>query len=124
MRIPATTDAEVTFVTLGSAAENIEAAVDHLRTTRGAKVGSVHVNVIRPFPQAAIVNALKGKKSVIILERTDEPLAGDNPLAREIRAALTKSYIHPGFPPGQGLARHRATRGAAQFLRVLRYGFS
>ena len=91
-------DADVTFVSLGSAAENIEAAVDHLRETRGAKVGSVHVNVIRPFPQAAIVNALKGKQSVIIIERTDEPLAGDNPLAREVRAALTKAYIHPGFP--------------------------
>ncbi len=96
-------DAEVTFVTLGSAAENIEAAVDHLRATRGAKVGSVHVNVLRPFPQKAIVNALKGKKSVIILERTDEPLAGDNPLAREVRAALTKAYIHPGFPHRPGL---------------------
>ncbi|MBT5903254.1 MAG: oxidoreductase [Opitutaceae bacterium] len=96
-------DADVTFVSLGSAAENIEAAVDHLRETRGAKVGSVHVNVIRPFPQTAIVNALKGKKSVIIIERTDEPLAGDNPLAREVRAALTKAYIHPGFPHRKGL---------------------
>ncbi|EDY80633.1 Pyruvate flavodoxin/ferredoxin oxidoreductase, thiamine diP-binding domain protein [Verrucomicrobiia bacterium DG1235] len=96
-------DAEVTFVTLGSAAENIEAAVDYLRETRGVKVGSVHVNVLRPFPQAAIVNALKGKKATIILERTDEPLAGDNPLAREVRAALTKSYIHPGFAHRDGL---------------------
>jgi pyruvate-ferredoxin/flavodoxin oxidoreductase len=96
-------DAEVTFVSLGSAAENIEAAIDHLRETRGAKVGSVHINVLRPFPQTDVVNALKGKKSVIILERTDEPLAGDNPLAREVRAALTKAYIHPGFPHRQGL---------------------
>ncbi len=96
-------DAEVTFISLGSAAENIEAAVDHLRETRGVKVGSIHVNVIRPFPQAAIVEALRGKKSCIILERTDEPFAGDNPLAREVRAALTKSYIHPGFPHRDGL---------------------
>ena len=50
-----------------------------------AKVGSIHVNVIRPFPEAAIINALRGKKNVIILERTDEGLAGDNPLARDIR---------------------------------------
>jgi len=53
-----------------SAAENIEAAVDYLRGTRSASVGSIHVNVIRPFPEAAIVAALKGKKNVIILERT------------------------------------------------------
>jgi len=57
-----TEDAETVFVSLGSAAENIEAAVDYLRETRGASVGSIHVNVIRPFPEAAIVAALKGKR--------------------------------------------------------------
>ncbi len=86
-----TEDADTVFVSLGSAAENIEAAVDYLRQTRGAKVGSIHVNVIRPFPEAAIVAALKGKKNVIILERTDEPLAGDNPLGRDIRTAFSKA---------------------------------
>ena len=59
--------------------------------TRNASVGSIHVNVIRPFPEAAIVNALKGKKNVIILERTDEALAGDNPLGRDIRTAFSKA---------------------------------
>jgi pyruvate-ferredoxin/flavodoxin oxidoreductase len=86
-----TDDAETVFVSLGSAAENIEAAVDYLRETRGASVGSIHVNVIRPFPEAAIVAALKGKKNVIILERTDEPMAGDNPLGRDIRTAFSKA---------------------------------
>ena len=47
--------------------------------------------MIRPFPEAAIVEALKGKKNVIILERTDEALAGDNPLGRDIRTALSKA---------------------------------
>jgi pyruvate-ferredoxin/flavodoxin oxidoreductase len=89
-----TDDADTVFVSLGSAAENIEAAVDYLRQTRGVKVGSIHINVIRPFPEAAIVAALKGKKNVIILERTDEPLAGDNPLGRDIRTALTKAVQH------------------------------
>ena len=84
-------DAETVFVSLGSAAENIEAAVDYLRETRGASVGSIHVNVIRPFPEAAIVKALKGKKNVIILERTDEGMSGDNPLGRDIRTALNKA---------------------------------
>jgi len=86
-----TDDAETVFVSLGSAAENIEAAVDYLRQTRNASVGSIHVNVIRPFPEAAIVAALKGKKNVIILERTDEALSGDNPLGRDIRTALSKA---------------------------------
>jgi len=90
-----TGDADTVFVSLGSAAENIEATVDYLRQTRGAipgsGVGSIHVNVIRPFPEAAIVNALKGKKNVIILERTDEALSGDNPLGRDIRTAFSKA---------------------------------
>ncbi len=86
-----TEDADTVFISLGSAAENIEAAVDHLRKTRNAKVGSIHVNVLRPFPDAAIVEAIRGKKSVIVLERTDEPLSGDNPLGRDIRTALSKA---------------------------------
>ncbi len=86
-----TNDADTVFVSLGSAAENIEAAVDYLRQTRNSSVGSVHVNVIRPFPEAALVAALKGKKNVIILERTDEALSGDNPLGRDIRTAFSKA---------------------------------
>jgi len=86
-----TEDAETVFVSLGSAAENIEAAVDYLRQTRGSSVGSIHVNVIRPFPEAALVKALKGKKNVIIVERTDEALAGDNPLGRDVRTAFSKA---------------------------------
>ena len=78
-------------MSLGCAAENIEAACDYLREQRNARVGSIHVNVIRPFPEAAVINALRGKKNVIILERTDEGLAGDNPLARDIRVALGKA---------------------------------
>src|SRR5436190_23293944 len=86
-----TEDAETVFVSLGCAADNIEAACDYIRDQRNAKVGSIHVNVIRPFPEAAIINALRGKKRVIILERTDEGMAGDNPLARDIRTALGKA---------------------------------
>jgi len=86
-----TGDAETVFVSLGSAAENIEAAVDYLRERRNAKVGSIHVNVFRPFPEAAVVRALTGKKHVIVLERTDEPMAGDNPMGRDIRTALHKA---------------------------------
>jgi pyruvate-ferredoxin/flavodoxin oxidoreductase len=96
--------AETVFVSLGSAAENIEAAVDYLRQTRGASVGSIHVNVIRPFPEAAIVAALKGKKNVIILERTDEAMAGDNPLGRDIRTAFSKAVQSVAGLPAISLA--------------------
>lgn len=86
-----TDDADTVFISLGCAAENIEEACDWLREQRNAKVGSIHINVIRPFPEAAVINALRGKKNVIIIERTDEGMAGDNPLARDIRSALGKA---------------------------------
>ncbi|MFC1553613.1 2-oxoacid:acceptor oxidoreductase family protein [candidate division KSB1 bacterium] len=85
-----TEDAKTVFVSLGSAAENIEAGIDYLRD-KGESAGSIHLNVIRPFPEAAVIEALKGKENVIILERTDDPLAGDNPMARDIRTAFTKA---------------------------------
>ena len=85
-----TEDADTVFVSLGCAAENVEAACDYLREQRNAKVGSIHINVIRPFPEAAVINALRGKKNVIVIERTDEALAGDNPLGRDLRTALSK----------------------------------
>ena len=98
-----TDDADTVFVSLGSAAENIEAAVDYLRETRNASVGSIHINVIRPFPEAAVVAALRGKKNVIILERTDEALSPDNPLGRDIRTALSKAIKTEGRPAAEGL---------------------
>ena len=89
-----TDDAETVFFSLGSAAENIDAAVDHLRATRNAKVGSIHLNIVRPFPEAAIAKALAGRKNVIVLERTDEALSADNPMTREIRGVLGRAVEH------------------------------
>lgn len=97
-----TADADTVFVSLGCAADNVEAACDYLREQRNAKVGSIHVNVIRPFPEAAIIEALRGKQNVIILERTDEGLSGDNPLARDIRVALGKANENARFESGTG----------------------
>ncbi|HEV8540845.1 MAG TPA: 2-oxoacid:acceptor oxidoreductase family protein, partial [Verrucomicrobiae bacterium] len=111
-----TDDAETVFVSLGCAAENIEAAVDYLREQRNASVGSIHVNVIRPFPEAAIIKALRGKKNVIIMERTDEGLAGDNPLGRDIRTALSKALESHRFggslPPLKPEETPRIFRGS------------
>jgi pyruvate-ferredoxin/flavodoxin oxidoreductase len=98
-----TADAETVFVSLGCAADNIEAGCDYLREQRNVSVGSIHINVLRPFPEAAVINALRGKKNVIILERTDEGMAGDNPLARDIRVALGKANEASKYPAHAGL---------------------
>ncbi|MBI1946856.1 MAG: 2-oxoacid:acceptor oxidoreductase family protein [Deltaproteobacteria bacterium] len=83
--------ADTVFLTLGSAAENIEAAVDWIEKTHGERVGSIHLNVLRPFPEAALARALAGKKNVIVLERVDDAMSGDNALARDVRTTLGKA---------------------------------
>ena len=117
-----TADADTVFVSLGSAAENIEAAVDYLRERRGARVGSIHLNVIRPFPEAAVVNALAGKQRVIVLERTDEPMAGDNPIGRDIRTALNKALRCEGNPSTAGLPSINASQMPRLFSGIYGLG--
>ncbi len=113
-----TDDAETVFFSLGSAAENVEAAVDHLRETRNAKVGSIHLNIVRPFPEVALAKALAGIKNLIVLERTDEPMSGDAPMAREIRAVLGKALEHHlsgkdnGVPAIEAAKHPRIFRGS------------
>lgn len=89
-----TKNADTVFVSLGSSAENIEAAIEYLRKRDGVELGLIHINLLRPFPEAAIAKALYGKKNVIILERSDDQLAGDNPLTRDIRNALSKTAVN------------------------------
>src|SRR5437870_468236 len=59
--------------------------------SNGTRRRARSTSMSRPFPEAAIINALRGKKNVIIIERTDEGLAGDNPLGRDIRVAFSKA---------------------------------
>lgn len=83
-------DADYVIVGQGSMIVQAEAVADYLRETRKLKVGVVNITMYRPFPGDLIGQALKGKKGVVVLERTDQPLAEDLPLIREIRAAITK----------------------------------
>jgi pyruvate-ferredoxin/flavodoxin oxidoreductase len=82
-----TDDAEHVLVAMGTMAETAEAVVDHLRR-HGRRVGSVAVTSFRPFPALELAEALGGASAVAVVERTDEPAAHDNPLTREVKAAL------------------------------------
>ena len=84
-------DAEWVIVGQGSVVSNAEAVADHLRATRGLKVGVLNLTMFRPFPADVITRLLAGKKGVCVLERTDQPLAVDPPLMREIRAAMSQA---------------------------------
>ena len=83
-------DAEYVIAGQGSMITQAEAVADYLRETRKLKVGVVNLTMYRPFPGDLIGKVLKGRKGVVVLERTDQPLAEDLPLIREVRAAISK----------------------------------
>jgi len=85
-----TDDADYLIVGQGSMLSSAEAVADYLRTRRGIKVGVVNITMFRPFPGDLLGHVLKGKRGVAVLERTDQPLAEDLPLMREVRACVSK----------------------------------
>lgn len=100
-------NAGTVLVVQGSAFETAVALAEYRRShgeTNG--VGVLGVRCLRPFPAARIVDALKGVRTVAVLERVSSPLAGERPLLREIRAAFDLAAenarfgasTHPGHP--------------------------
>jgi pyruvate-ferredoxin/flavodoxin oxidoreductase len=96
-------DAEYVIAGQGSVVSNAEVVCDYLRDTRGLKVGVLNVTMFRPFPADLLSRMLRGRQAVTVLERTDQPLAVDAPLLREMRAAM-----------GQALENSRAQDGDQQ----------
>jgi len=84
-------DAEWVIAGQGSMVANAEAVADYLRETRGLKVGVLNLTMFRPFPADIVTRLLAGKRGVVVLERTDQPLAVDPPLLRELRAAMAQA---------------------------------
>lgn len=83
-------DAEYLIVGQGSVIPSAEVVADYLREKRGLKVGVLNINMWRPFPADMISQFIKGRKGVAVLERTDQPLAVDLPLIREVRATISR----------------------------------
>ena len=83
-------DADYLIIGQGSVVPSAEAVVDYLRKTRKIKVGVVDLVMFRPFPADLLSQILKGKKGVVVLERLDQPLAVDPPIAREVRSVMSK----------------------------------
>jgi pyruvate-ferredoxin/flavodoxin oxidoreductase len=102
-------DADYLIVGMGSMLVTAEAVADYLRETRKIKVGVVNVIMWRPFPGSLIGEIARGRQGLAVLERTDQPLAEDLPLMREVRAAISKcvengtvgrnvEIPYPGYP--------------------------
>ena len=105
-------DAEYVIIGQGSVVWNLEAVCDYLRETTGVKVGVLNVTMFRPFPSDLVSRMLRGKKAATVLERVDQPLAGDAPLLREVRGAVQKAQEN-----------HRAVKGSAPYPGVDSYGY-
>jgi pyruvate ferredoxin oxidoreductase alpha subunit len=80
-------DAEVAVFLMNSATEIIKDVVDQLRA-QGIKAGSIAPNMIRPFPQKQIAEALKNVKAVTVGDRADSYGGHGGNMVNEIKAAL------------------------------------
>jgi pyruvate-ferredoxin/flavodoxin oxidoreductase len=98
-------DAETVLVGLGSVTDDAEAVASYLRG-QGKKVGVVSIKLLQPFPEAELVEALRGKRAVTVLERSDVTA-----LASLVTQALFKAVEnaggvrHPGIPAIQTLPK-------------------
>ena len=81
-------DAKTVLLAQGSAVETARVAADFLRKEHKIKVGVLGIHTLRPFPGAALNEALGSCDRVLVLERMDAPLAGEPPLSREVSATL------------------------------------
>ncbi len=80
-------DADYAIVIIGSAAGTTKEAIDELRE-QGIKAGLLKIRVFRPFPDEAIVNALKHVKAMAIMDRAESFSACGGPIGSELKAAL------------------------------------
>jgi pyruvate ferredoxin oxidoreductase alpha subunit len=83
-----TDDAEIIVVALGSVLGTLKDAVDELRDD-GMKIGVLGITTFRPFPAAAVREALAGARRVVVLERALAPGSGGIVTA-DVRAAADK----------------------------------
>ena len=92
-------DAETVMLGLGSVTDDVQAVVSYLRG-QGKKVGVISIKLLQPFPEAEVIAALRGKKAVTVLERSDVTA-----LTGLVTQALFKGrenadgVRHPGIPP-------------------------
>ena len=98
-------DAETVLIGLGSVTDDAEAVATYLRG-KGSKVGVVSIKLLQPFPEAEVVAALRGKKAVTVLERSDVTA-----LTSMVTHALFKArenadrVRHAGVPPIEKLPK-------------------
>jgi pyruvate ferredoxin oxidoreductase alpha subunit len=89
-----TEGADTILLTMGSYSETAMTAIDELRE-KGKNVGLLRIRLWRPFPFSDLKNALKGVKTLIVLDRAISTGGPGGPVASEIKAALYNEADKP-----------------------------
>lgn len=91
-----TDDADTVVITMGSIAQTGMTAIEAMRA-RGERVGMATFRVFRPFPAAELIEAIKGAKNLVLLDRVTSFTGGEisGPVAIEIKSALFDSGLSP-----------------------------
>ena len=96
-------DAEIVLVTSGSAAGTARFVIDNMRE-KGIKVGLVKVRLFRPFPRKRLVESLKGKKAIGVIDRSVDFGWNCGPIFTELKALTPEIGIIPMLSYIDGLA--------------------
>lgn len=88
-------DAEHALVSLGSLASECTLAADEMRR-QGLRTGVVGVRAYRPFPEAALTDALSRVKTVAVFEK-DVSYGYKGALATDLKAALFERGLQPRY---------------------------
>jgi pyruvate ferredoxin oxidoreductase alpha subunit len=106
-------DAETVVIALGSVLGTIKEAVDELRA-QGVRIGVLGIGSFRPFPLAAVREALKGAQRVVVLEKSFSVGLG-GVVSTDVRLALSGLQLH-GYTVVAGLGGRAITK--ASLLRT------
>ncbi len=99
-----TESADTLIMTMGSFSETAMDAVDNLRN-KGINIGLIRIRLWRPFPFEDLKEAVKGIKTLLILDRALSFGGPTGPVCSEIKAALYNEPSRPkivGFVGGLG----------------------
>jgi pyruvate/2-oxoacid:ferredoxin oxidoreductase alpha subunit len=104
-----TADADIVILTSGSAVGTARTVVDAKRA-EGIKVGLVKLRVFRPFPRERLVQAMKGKKAVAVIDRSVNFGWNCGPIYQELRALTPEIGKIPMMSFIDGLANVDITK--------------
>jgi pyruvate/2-oxoacid:ferredoxin oxidoreductase alpha subunit len=98
-----TDDADIVLVTSGSATGTARRVVERKRKD-GVKIGLIKIRMFRPFPRERLIEVLKGRKAIGVLDRSVCFGWNCGPMYMELRAILSDIGTPPMLSFIDGLA--------------------